>query len=170
MTTRQASSGRSAPPSRARFPARLDALRGIAQWVRAECGRDAAAPAWVDQLELAIVEAASNAIRHGGTATVQPCARGAYPDFGIVLALRIQPHRIVVDLFDAGQAAPDGLFDRHHPTPAFDPADIERLPERGMGLGILYACVDAVSYRRRLGINRLRLVKHDPATGGAEGA
>ncbi|WP_176049687.1 ATP-binding protein [Burkholderia sp. BCC1644] len=156
MNIGQAATGSSPREVRARFRARLDALRDIASWVRAESERDAA-PAWVDQLELAIVEAASNAMRHGGATSP---ARVGQRDFGIVLVLRFRPDRVVVDLFDAGRAAPNGLFERYHLTPVFDPGHIEHLPESGMGLGILYACVDVVAYRRRLGINRLRLVKH----------
>jgi anti-sigma regulatory factor (Ser/Thr protein kinase) len=163
MTTRRASAGRSTHETCARFCARLDALCDIAQWVRAECERSGAAPVWVDQLELATVEAVSNAIRHGASPATKSSAVTANRDFGIVVLLRFEADRIVIDLFDAGRAPPDGLFERRHLTPAFDPDDIERLPESGMGLGILYACVDAVVYRRKLGINRLRLVKHHPA-------
>ncbi len=145
--------------ARARFAMRFDSLGEIGHWLRDECGRCGESGAWLDSFEAAVIEASSNAIRH---VLSGPRDGGALPQSGLTLALTVRHAygSAVLDLFDGGKPVPAGVFDRRHELPAFDPDDIVNLPESGMGLGIIYASVDTVESRRRLGINRLRLVKH----------
>ncbi|MBN3788585.1 ATP-binding protein [Burkholderia sp. Ac-20353] len=146
------------PHSRARFPARLDALAGIGDWLRGACERCGESGAWLDTFELAVIEASSNIIRHGAAATARAAQASHEPV--IALTLRRGTRALTLDLFDGGKPVPQGLFDARKALPPFDPEDIDTLPEGGMGLGIMHASVDCVEHRRRLGINRLRLVKN----------
>lgn len=148
-----------APCASARFSVQLDSLGELGRWLREECGRCGESGAWLDAFEVAVIEASSNAIRHVLSA---PPDVGTLPKACLTLALTLRCCRasVVIDLFDAGKPVPASVFDCSHELPAFDPDDIASLPEGGMGLGIIFASVDTVDYRRRLGINRLRLVKH----------
>ncbi|WP_321808807.1 ATP-binding protein [Burkholderia sp. BCC1993] len=148
---------RPVPHVRARFAARIDALADIGDWVRAACECCGESRAWLDAFELAAIEASSNVIRHGCAAMPDAPPPAARP----LLALTLHRGRraLSLDIFDAGAAAPPGVFDAPRSLPSFDPDDADTWPERGMGLGIMHASVDAVEYRRRLGVNRLRLVK-----------
>ncbi|WP_241290135.1 ATP-binding protein [Burkholderia stabilis] len=148
------------PPAlrcRARFAARLDALADIGDWLRAACERDGVSGAWLDAFELAAIEAASNVIRHGVAALDDRLRADDTP--AIALTLCVAAREVTLDLFDSGRPAPAGLFDARRSLPPVDPDDVEGLPEGGMGLGIMQASVDRIGCRRRLGINRLRLVK-----------
>jgi len=94
------------------------------------------------ELELAVVEAANNIVRHG--------LRGARDaSFSAVIALG--PAEISVEFEDRGPAIDPSLLDNPLPD---DP-----LAESGRGFAIIRACTDAVEYRRHEGVNWLRLVK-----------
>jgi anti-sigma regulatory factor (Ser/Thr protein kinase) len=147
------------PCARARFAVRLDSLGEVGRWLRDECGRCGESGVWLDAFEMAVIEASSNAIRH---VLSGPPHVGTLPNASLTLALTLRCccGSVSVDLFDAGRPVPAGVFECSHELPMFDPDDIASLPEVGMGLGIIYASVDIIKYHRRLGINRLRLVKH----------
>ncbi|KWB20805.1 hypothetical protein WL32_16875 [Burkholderia cepacia] len=142
---------------RVRVAARLDALAEIGDWLRAACERDGVSGAWLDAFELAAIEAASNIIRHGAAASHDRSHAAGTPM--IALTLCVAARVLTLDLFDRGRPAPAGLFDTRRGLPPVDPDDVESLPEGGMGIGIMQASVDRIECRRRLGVNRLRLVK-----------
>jgi anti-sigma regulatory factor (Ser/Thr protein kinase) len=141
--------------ARARFAARLDTLTEIGEWLRAMCGRGGESDAWVDMFELAVIEASSNIVRHGQSVLLDPSRESAE----LALTLRRWRQSWVIDLFDTGKPVPSGVFDTRRAMPSFDPEDIRTVPTGGLGLGIIHASVDVVEHRRRLGVNRLRLVK-----------
>ncbi|VWC47478.1 hypothetical protein BLA23254_07481 [Burkholderia lata] len=144
------------PAVRARFAARIDALSALGNWLRVACERYGESDAWLDAFELAAVEASSNVMRHGHSASCVAASDAPV----IALTLRCWQDFVALDVFDAGPAPPPGLFDAPASLPSVDPANIDALPEGGMGLGIMHASVDVIEHRRRLGVNRLRLVKH----------
>jgi anti-sigma regulatory factor (Ser/Thr protein kinase) len=103
--------------------------------------------AWRLAFETAVVEIATNIMRHAYS------AGGA--DRGLSMRLRVYVDEAVALLSDTGTALAvmpdaDGLA----------PGDPLDLPEGGYGLGLARACVDALEYHRTLdGTNCWRLVK-----------
>ena len=100
-------------------------------------------------LELAVVEAATNIIVH------------AYgPDGGAVEgSLRITPAEIVVELRDGGRP-----FPARDIAPDFEaPPTLEDLEESGRGLTLMAMLVDSVEREREGGSNLTRLRRASPA-------
>jgi serine/threonine-protein kinase RsbW len=153
--------------ARERFAARLAELPRLGTWARTSCERCASSSAWLDAIEVSVVEAASNIMLHGfgassgGDACDIATAEGmpnAWPAL-IVVTLRCFDMWLSVDLLDRGRPPPDDLFSVDTPVFGFDPDDLANLPEAGMGVAIIRASVDLLEYRRRLGVNRLRMIK-----------
>jgi serine/threonine-protein kinase RsbW len=102
------------------------------------------------ELELCTVEAVNNAIRH------------AYAGEGgheVSIIFRLCDDRIVVEVADKGTSMPDGILDRRDDALEFDPDDLDALPEGGIGLAIMFRCLDDVSYRSEPDGNVLVLTK-----------
>ena len=99
-------------------------------------------------LELAVVEAVSNVIRH---------AYGNRPGHPVEIALALTPQGISLEILDRGTALDLGVLSRAGELAA--PADISELPEGGLGLAIIKQAMDDVSYSSRDGINVLRMSK-----------
>lgn len=99
------------------------------------------------RVELALVEAANNAIIHG-------CHGRA--DAEIHMQVRIEGGALVIELRDPGIPLPV-LPDGEMPDP---------LAESGRGWPLIRACVDRVGYRSEGGINILTLGKLLPAGSG----
>lgn len=105
------------------------------------------------QVELALVEAVTNVVRHaigdGGEGTV-------------ALEIREEEGEIRLALSDQGKAMDAGLFDAPS-LPEIDPErGVEAYPEGGMGIALICAAMDDVEYERVDGTNTLRLVKSIP--------
>jgi len=153
--------------ARERFAANLAELPRLGAWARSSCERCAPSSAWLDAIEISVVEAASNIMRHGfgsssGSNACDIATAGGTSNAHaalIVVTLRCFETWLSVDLLDTGRPAPDGLFSVDTPVFGFDPDDLANLPEGGMGVAIIRASVDLLEYRRRLGVNRLRLIK-----------
>lgn len=93
--------------------------------------------------EIAVVEALTNVIRHGGLRSGQT----------IGVALHRTPDGIEATITDEGPALPDDLFIR--PRPEDD--DSDPLAESGRGIGLILMCADGVTVTREGGCNRLVL-------------
>ncbi len=97
-------------------------------------------------LELCVVEAVNNAIRH------------AYDnEEGHVVEVDItySSEEIVLDISDRGK--PMSLY--NPALPDYDPADLKALPEHGLGLYIINTVMDQVTYTSEDNRNTLRMKK-----------
>lgn len=129
----------------------LERVGLMAGAVRGACAHCAFAPETLDEVELAVVEAITNVIRHG---------YGGRPGLPITLSVELEADRLVLTLYDRGDAIPAEQLAaaRAGGLPTFDD-DMASWPASGMGLGVIFAAVDAVHYESRGGENRLRLEK-----------
>jgi serine/threonine-protein kinase RsbW len=104
-----------------------------------------------DAIELAMAEALTNIVQHGyGGDSSRP----------IRVRLSERPGALEVDVWDQGRPVPgDKLEQADDTTFQYDPTDLAKLPEGGMGLALIKAAFHEVHYRRRAGVNRLHLVR-----------
>jgi len=97
-------------------------------------------------LELCVVEAVNNAIKH------------AYDnEEGHIVEVDItySSEEIVLDISDRGR--PMSLY--HSALPDYDPEDLKALPEHGLGLYIINTVMDNVTYTSEGDRNTLRMKK-----------
>ncbi|WP_435168362.1 ATP-binding protein [Falsirhodobacter sp. 1013] len=92
--------------------------------------------------EIAVVEALTNVIRHGGLR----------PDQTVGVALHQTQGGIEATITDEGRAPPDDLFTKPLPEDDGDP-----MAESGRGIGLILMCADRVTATREDGCNRLVL-------------
>lgn len=124
-----------------------------AEWLVA-LARPALRPDDVMELELAFVEALTNAIVHGA----------AEEDEQIQIHATTQPGEVSVELVDCAPPIPRQLLDAAgRYSFEFDDNDIATLPESGRGLALMVALSDEVSYRTEKGQTLLRLVRRNRA-------
>jgi serine/threonine-protein kinase RsbW len=105
------------------------------------------------QVELCIVEAATNAIRH---------AYHGEPGHTVGIALAADTDRLNIEVSDSGTPMPVEQEQRLlHGTVAneFQTTNLRSLPEGGRGLQIIHDLMDEVSYVRLGNINRLIMRK-----------
>ncbi|MES2814416.1 MAG: ATP-binding protein [Pseudomonadota bacterium] len=103
-------------------------------------------------VELAVVEALTNAVRFGTSTTGKP----------IDLYLEIDDQDVVIEIGDETQPDP-GLFHGSGPDRLdFDPSDRQSIAESGRGLSLMVVSMDEVSLRRVGDHLRLRMVRHRP--------
>jgi anti-sigma regulatory factor (Ser/Thr protein kinase) len=69
------------------------------------------------------------------------------------------PEAIELRIEDTGAGMAPGRFAAAPSEVIFDPADLERLPENGMGLAIIKSVMDSVHYHSERGVNRLTAVR-----------
>lgn len=98
-------------------------------------------------LELCVVEAVTNAIKH---------AYHAEAGHSVEVELLRHRDRLTFRVCDTGESmVPEKVKPFH-----FDPAKLETLPERGMGVHIVNTLMDEVRYETVSGRNILTLVKY----------
>ena len=125
---------------------RLENVELLARAVRGLCaaagmdGRDCA------QVELAVAEAVNTVIRH---------AYGPRAGHPVEVAFTLDGPSITLEIADEGEPMPGG----RSPLLDFDPDDLARLPEGGMGLFLIHSVMDAVEYRSHAGRNLMVLTK-----------
>ncbi len=101
-------------------------------------------------IELALVEAATNVVRHGYGPEGGPIRIEACTD----------PSGILVRICDWGRPIPgEALASAGLSRFDFDPADLLEIPEGGMGLSIITSIMDEVTYRSEEGQNVLTLLR-----------
>lgn len=101
------------------------------------------------QVQLALVEAVTNVIRH---------AYDGQPGQEVEVTVSLQPPCLSFQVKDTGQPLP-ALKPK---ALKFDPGDVQHLPEGGMGLGIVHHVMDRVEYRRVGETNILTMDKNIP--------
>ncbi|WGF88294.1 ATP-binding protein [Marinivivus vitaminiproducens] len=121
------------------------ALVGLS--VRAVCRANGMTDEGAADIELAVVEALTNIVRHG-----QGPADGR-----IRTKVRISRRKVVIEITDHGTPIPRERLDCPVETAlAFNPATV---PTGGRGIALIRLSVDAMTYESAEGVNRLRLTK-----------
>lgn len=98
------------------------------------------------QLEICLMEALNNVIRHAYKETA-----GKLIEIDVLVA----DEKIIVTIFDTGLSRTS----TEKATLEFDPDDIEHLPEGGMGLFIIESIMDSTEYLSEDGTNKYTMVK-----------
>lgn len=106
-------------------------------------------PARLQELELAIVEAVTNVVKHGNLGAEQ----------AIGLQLKRQGNAIEVIITDRGSPIPEAALAKSQSALDFDPEDIANLPTHGLGLALIREATDSFDYRTADGLNTMRLTK-----------
>jgi serine/threonine-protein kinase RsbW len=128
----------------------LDKVSLLSRAVRALC-EDLMGPEDLDAVELSLVEAINNVIKHGYHGE-----RGR----DVQVAVGLQAEQVVIDVIDhAPPMAPQVLEQASENLFAFDETDLTEIPEGGMGLALIRMNMDEVEYISNESENRLRMVK-----------
>ena len=108
-------------------------------------------------IELCVVEAVTNSIRH--------CYHGE-GGHQVKVVLTFTQEDVVLDICDEGPPMASGMLEQAVlPSPGEEACDIETIPEGGRGLGIMREIMDSVVYRSEKGENCLTLKKGLPTQG-----
>jgi serine/threonine-protein kinase RsbW len=132
-------------PARAvtlRTDSRLENVELVARAVRGLCAASGVEGRECARVELALAEAMNNVIRH---------AYHGQPGHPIEILFTLEARRFTLEVADEGTPMPP----RPAPMLDFDPGDLARLPEGGMGLYIIHSVMDQVEYHARPGRNAL---------------
>jgi serine/threonine-protein kinase RsbW len=104
-----------------------------------------------NEVEVCIVEAVNNAIRH---------AYHEEPGDVVEVAVTVLPEEIVFEVFDKGTSAdPEIMHADHSDALELDPEHVGEVPEDGRGLAIMHALMDSFEYTPGSARNRLRMTK-----------
>jgi serine/threonine-protein kinase RsbW len=128
----------------------LDKVSLLSRAVRALC-QDLMGPDDLDAVELSLVEAINNVIKHGYQGE-----RGK----DVQVAVGLQADQVVIDIIDHAPPMPPQVLEQNSEDPfAFDETDLADIPEGGMGLALIRMNMDEVEYLSNASENRLRMVK-----------
>ena len=126
----------------------LDKIHQVGTWLGESC--KLVDPVRVQELELAVVEAVTNIVKHGYTAA---------PGLMIDLELKRLDNAIEVIITDRGSPIPAAALAKSESVLDFDPADIDNLPTCGLGLALIRESTDGFEYSTADGVNILRLIQ-----------
>lgn len=105
----------------------------------------------ITEVELALVEAVTNVIKYGLSAS---------PQAEVEIVFTISERSLQVDVCDQGVPIPPGMLELADGSVFdFEPEDMDSWPTSGMGLSLIKAAMDEVDYRSVDGKNILRLIK-----------
>ena len=130
------------------FPAVFQSLEAVRELVTGFCTEGGISPMVSSELELAVNEACTNIIKHGGLS----------PESGSFnITAELKPGSAIITLTDQGNP-----YDFSNTRTIRDKTDLkEKRPPSGMGVFIIRQLVDAVMYNRIAGTtNELKLVKN----------
>ncbi len=130
-----------------RIDSRLDQVFMVGHAIRGICSHLGLDKVVVYKLELAVVEAVNNAIKH---------AYESRPGYPVEITVGLSRECLRFEICDEGNT----LNFQRGACLDYDPRDRKTLPERGMGLTIMEEIMDEISYGRREGRNCLTLCKH----------
>ena len=125
---------------------RLDQVPMVGYAVRGICAQLGLIESFVSQLELTVVEAVNNAIKH---------AYGSQAGHAVEVIVAVNRERIRFEICNEGKS----LNFQRGTSLDYDPHDRKNLPEGGMGLHIMEKVMDDISYFSRDGRNCLVLCK-----------
>ena len=129
-----------------RIDSRLDHVELLGRAVRALCATSGVPARECAQVELAMVEAVNNVIRHAYK------LEAGHP---VDVVFTVEPESFTIEVIDEGRSRPE----RPAPELDFDPTDIASLPEGGMGLFIIHSVMDRVEYASRDGRNTFTMAR-----------
>lgn len=132
---------------RINIDSRLDHVHMVGYAVHGICSQLGLGDIVVYQIELAVVEAVNNAIKH---------AYGSVAGHPVEIVISVNEKRIQFEICDEGKAL---YFLQKKTDLDFDPRNKTSLPEGGMGLHIMEQVMDDVTYFVRDGRNCLVLCK-----------
>jgi serine/threonine-protein kinase RsbW len=132
---------------RIRVESRLDQVHLVGYAVHGICSQLGLGDIVVYQIELAVIEAVNNAIKH---------AYGSVAGHSVEVVISVNEKRLQFEIYDEGKTI---NFLQKRTDFDFDPQDKTSLPEGGMGLNIMKQVMDAVDYFVRDGRNCLILCK-----------
>jgi anti-sigma regulatory factor (Ser/Thr protein kinase) len=112
-------------------PNRVESIRPAAQFIVQVSRSLHLAPAEDQQFEVAIVEALSNAVKHGNPG----------PDASIVCELQVIDRRFIVRILDQG---PGFALTPPAPLREWTAADIEAVPASGYGMTLIHTVFPSV--------------------------
>ncbi len=137
-----------AQPLRLTVPATLLGARAATERVVSLCDRLSAE----DRADYttAVMEWLVNVVKHSYSHA---------PGAEISVCAMTGPDGIELVVEDTGRGMAPGQFDTAPAEVRFDPTDIHRLPESGMGLAIIKSVMDSVRYDSERGVNRLTAVR-----------
>ncbi|MBL0406471.1 ATP-binding protein [Microvirga aerilata] len=128
----------------------LDKVSLLARAVRALC-EDFLSPDDQDAVELSLVEAINNVIKHGYQGK---------PGKDVQVAVGLQSDQVVIDIIDHASPMEPQLLEQPAADPfSFDETELADIPESGMGLALIRMNMDEVQYLSSETENRLRMVK-----------
>ena len=131
---------------RLRIDSRLDHVELLGRAVRALCATAGVPARECAHVELALVEAVNNVIRHAYR------GEAGHP---VDVEFTVRGGRFTIEIEDEGVPMPE----RPSPVLDFDPRDVANLPEGGMGLFIIHSVMDQVEFRHRDGRNALVMTR-----------
>ncbi|MCK9392190.1 MAG: ATP-binding protein [Syntrophales bacterium] len=127
---------------------RLDQVHMVGYAVHGICSQLGLGDIVVYQIELAVVEAVNNAIKH---------AYGSVAGHSVEVVISVNEKRLQFEICDKGETI---HFLQEKTDLDFDPRNKTNLPEGGMGLHIIEQVMDDMNYFVRDGRNCLVLCKH----------
>lgn len=131
----------------------LDALFVVSAAVRGLCRHLGMSEEETGTVELCAVEAVTNAIKH---------AYGGVPGNDVWIEMSYTPDRLDLHVRDQGASMPEKQMRRLKEGSdvfAFEPTDLESVPEGGMGLELIRQSMDQACYSTHDGTNSLRLTR-----------
>jgi serine/threonine-protein kinase RsbW len=102
-------------------------------------------------IELSVVEAVNNAIKH---------AYNSESGHNVEVNISIFSNKAVFQISDIGKGMSSNQCHLNYSCPDFEPDKIETLPEGGVGLHIINSIMDEVLYETVKGKNTITLVKY----------
>lgn len=102
-------------------------------------------------IERCVAEWSNNVIEHG---------YGGEPGHKLRITLDVNADRVLVRICDSAKPFDPIAQKKSCHGLEFDPADLNTLPERGMGLALIHSTMDEMSHRLTADGNALELVRH----------
>ncbi len=128
------------------IPSCLDNITFVGAVINAACLTLSFSSHEANQIEVCVVEAVVNAIKH---------AYAGHPGHVVEIRVFVHTDRLVIQVCDCGQAMTREITK----TLDFDPSDIAKVPTGGMGLFLMHSLMDEVSYVSNQGTNVLTMTR-----------
>lgn len=128
------------------IPSCIDNITFVGAVINAACLTLSFSSHEASQIEVCVVEAVVNAIKH---------AYAGHPGHVVEIRVSIRADRLVIQVCDCGQAMTGEITT----TLDFDPSDLAQVPTGGMGLFLIHSLMDEVSYVSHAGTNVLTMTR-----------
>ncbi len=129
------------------IPSDYNEVAPVCKEIRSVCLEENVKITDCNEIEICLIEALNNIIKHAYKEEFTKC---------IKITVRLDKKVIALELTDEGFSRKD--FKK--PTLDYDPKDIEKLPEGGMGLYIIDQLMDKTSYHTTDGSNSFIMEKY----------